>query len=83
MSAECMHEMESASAPLCKAHCDQTTQFSEVPSVSIAPFMVQTQWSVVFVEALASVSLHTYNYSPVWQADASPPLRIQFQVFRI
>jgi hypothetical protein len=83
MSADCMHEMESASAPICKAHCDQTPQSSEVPSVSIAPFMVQTQWPLVFVDALASTSLHIGNNNPVWQADASPPLRIQFQVFRI
>ncbi|MGV8933855.1 MAG: hypothetical protein ACOH1I_04495 [Gallionellaceae bacterium] len=83
MSAECMHEMESASAPLCKAHCEQTPQSSEVPSISFAPFTVQTQWSLVYQDALEPASSRAYGNSPVWQTDASPPLRIQFQVFRI
>lgn len=82
MSAECMHEMEASASPLCKAHCDQTPQSSQVPTITFAPFMVQTQWSVVYLDAFEETSSRTYN-SAVWQADGSPPLRIRYQVFRI
>ena len=58
MSAECMREMKTAASPLCKQHCDQTPQSSEVPSVTFAPFMVQFQWSLVFLDAFKLV--HRY-----------------------
>ena len=80
--ADCTHEMVATTTPLCKAHCEQSPQSSEVPSITFAPFMVQTEWSLVYLDAFKLASSLTYN-SPVWQTDGSPPLRIQFQVFRI
>jgi hypothetical protein len=83
MSPDCMHEMETGTSPLCKAHCNPSPQSDEMPSVTFAPFMVQTQWSLFYPDTFEPASSRTFNNSLAWQADSSPPLRIQFRVFRI
>lgn len=83
MSADCMHEMEAATSSLCKAHCDQSPQSHEVSPVTIAPFMVQTHWTLDYPDVVELVSSRSFNINPVLHSDGSPPLRIQFQVFRI
>lgn len=81
--ADCMHEMEAINSPLCKAHCDQTPQSNEVPSVTFAPFMVQAHWTIAYLDTVELSSSRILNNSSAWQSNGSPPLRIQFQVFRI
>lgn len=83
MSPDCAREMESKPTPLCKAHCDQSAQSNQVPAIDLLPFAGLGFWIVSHLDAGDRSSSRSLHDSPMWLVDASPPLRIQYQVFRI
>jgi hypothetical protein len=83
MSPDCAREMASKPTPLCKAHCDQSVQTNQVPTIDLLPFAWLGFWIVSHLDAGDRSSPRGLRDSPMWLADASPPLRIQYQVFRI
>ncbi|TCV89052.1 hypothetical protein [Sulfurirhabdus autotrophica] len=78
-----MSHKDSQSSPLCKAHCDQTAQLNQTHSLDLSPSL--------FVAILDLPKFKLVNVQPGYDgrnnflllASGSPPLRIQFKVFRI
>ena len=83
MSPDCAREMKSKPSPLCKAHCDQSAQSSQVPAIDLLPFAGFELWALSHLDTVDQPSSLVLRDSPEWLVDASPPLRIQYQVFRI
>ena len=83
MPPDCARQMESKPSPLCKAHCDQSAQTNQVPALDLLPFAWVGLWVVSRLEAVEPPSSRVFRDRPAWLTDASPPLRIQYQVFRI
>lgn len=82
MPPDCAAEMATKAPPLCKAHCEQPSQSSQTPTIDLPPIILVSigvaPQPVSPEQIPAGVTLAR---SP-WLADASPPLRIQYQVFR-
>ena len=83
MSSDCAREMGSKPSPLCKAHCDQSAQSDQVPAMHLLPFTWVGLWVVSHLDSVDQPSSRLLHNGPMWLTDASPPLRIQYQVFRI
>ena len=83
MPPDCAREMESKAPPLCKAHCDQPAQSDQVQTIHLPPFAWLGFWGVPHLDPVDQPSSRVLHNGPVWLTDASPPLRIQYQVFRI
>ncbi len=83
MPPDCAREMESKPSPLCKAHCDQLAQSDQVPAMHLLPFAWVGLWVVSHLDPVDQPSSRVLHNGPMWLTDASPPLRIQYQVFRI
>ena len=85
MPEGCVHagQMDKASYPLCKAHCAQASQSSQTPAFNLPPSVLV---AILEIPRFNPVSLQPVQYlhndfPPL--TDGSPPLRIQYQVFRI
>jgi len=84
MAADClMGQMDNQSSPLCKAHCVQPSQSHQTASLDIPSALL-----VAIVDLPKFNPDHTQSgpffrsdFFPV--TDGQPPLRIQYQVFRI
>ncbi len=83
MPPDCAREMESKPSPLCKAHCDQSAQSNQVPTLDLLPFVGLGLWVVSRLDTFDLPRSKAHYDSPAWLTDGSPPLRIQYQVFRI
>jgi len=83
MPPDCADEMASKPSPLCKAHCDQSAQSDQVPAMHLLPFAWVGLWGVSHLDPVDQPSSRVLHNGPMWLTDASPPLRIQYQVFRI
>jgi hypothetical protein len=83
MPPDCAREMESKLSPLCKAHCDQSAQSNQVPTIDNLPLALVELWVVSHLDTFHMLTVPTLRDGPVWLTDGSPPLRIQYQVFRI
>jgi hypothetical protein len=82
MPSDCAGHMDSKPSPLCVAHCEQSPQTSQTASIDIPPVILVSLGVPLqpdMPERLPSSALHA---QPLWLAGASPPLRIQYQVFR-
>lgn len=85
MPADCAGDMDrdAKPSPLCKAHCDPSAQADHRASLDIPPLVLMSA-APAFLLGLAAPSVaRAHPVRPAWLADASPPLRIQYQVFRI
>lgn len=82
MPPDCAGEMNTKPAPLCKAHCDQSPQSSQTPSIDIPPLALVSVVAVSLLDAFERRPARVLHSRAVWLTDASPPLRIQYQVFR-
>lgn len=95
-SAVAMHDMTADDAadmdmgaklsPLCKAHCDASAQEAgHRVSPDIPPLILMSAAPAVLIDRTAQTATATriHPIRPAWLADASPPLRIRYQVFRI
>lgn len=76
-------QMEKSSSSLCKAHCEHESQSSQTPAVNLPPALLVTILEIPGFnpDGLQSIQ-HLHNYFPPL-TNGSPPLRIQYQVFRI
>ena len=83
MPPDCAREMGAKPSPLCKAHCDQSSQLSQVPVFDLLPVVLFSLWSATNLDPFDPASSRPIPDEPRWLADGSPPLRIQYQVFRI
>ncbi len=79
----CPMEMEHKPSALCKAHCEQTPQSSETGTVVVPWFIAISCITLSYPEEEQRPFSFENYASPRWMASSSPPLRIQFQVFRI
>ncbi len=72
-------------SPLCLAHCEQSAQSHQTSPIPDLPLAVLVTLFEVFqsnvVNSIASVSLIFHSFLSL--TEGSPPLRIQYQVFRI
>ena len=82
MPADCAAEMNAKPSPLCKAHCAQSAQSNQTPSVDIPPLALASMVSAPALDVFEQRPARALHVHAVWLADASPPLRIQYQVFR-
>lgn len=82
MPADCAAEMHTKPSPLCEAHCAQSVQASQTPSIDLPPLALTSLWLVSLFDGFEPAPGRAFHDRPAWLADASPPLRIQFQVFR-
>lgn len=83
MPPDCAREMGVNPSPLCKAHCTQASQASQVPAMDILPVVWLTLWIVPRLDTPPLAPSHAGRDGPAWLTEGSPPLRIQYQVFRI
>jgi hypothetical protein len=83
MPADCAQEMGAKPSSLCKAHCDQSSQSNQVPALNLLPVVLFSLWTAPNLDPFDSASSRPIPDEPRWLADGSPPLRIQYQVFRI
>lgn len=82
MPPDCAAEMDIMPSSMCKAHCEQYSQSNQIQTIDIPPVILVSVGEVlqpVTPEQIPASAIHAR--SP-WLADASPPLRIQYQVFR-
>lgn len=82
MPADCAAGMNAKPSPLCKAHCAQSAQSSQTPSIDIPPLALASLWLISPFATFEPSPARAIHDRPMWLAAASPPLRIQFQVFR-
>jgi hypothetical protein len=82
MHPDCSGAMDPELPLLCKAHCENHAQSNQTPSVDIPPLTLLSLWLAPLPMAPETPVARTSHFPPVWLADASPPLRIQYQVFR-
>lgn len=82
MPADCAAGMNVKPSPLCKAHCAPSAQASQTPSIDIPPIEFTSLWLVSPFAVFELLPVRARHDHPVWLVDASPPLRIQYQVFR-
>lgn len=82
MPADCAMQMEIQPSPLCVEHCKHSPQSSQTASVDIPPAMLLSVGSALSFDMPGPALAGTDHIRPLWLADASPPLRIQYQVFR-
>jgi hypothetical protein len=80
MPPDCAQEMGAKPSPLCKAHCDQSSQTNQVPVIDLLPVVLLSLWVAPRFDPTPS---RLVPDELRWLADGSPPLRIQHQVFRI
>ena len=80
---DCVPNMEHKGSPLCKAHCNPSAQSNQVPAVDLLPFAALGFWVVPHLDTVDRFISRDIRGRPMWLTDASPPLRIQYQVFRI
>ncbi|HEX7972275.1 MAG TPA: hypothetical protein VF501_08690 [Thiobacillus sp.] len=80
---DCVRNMEHKGSPLCKAHCNPSAQSNQVPAVDLLPFAGLGFWIVPPLDTIDRFSSRDIRGSPMWLADASPPLRIRYKVLRI
>lgn len=83
MPPDCAREMANKPSPLCNAHCDPSAQSDRVPAAHLLPFAWMRLWAVSHLDPVDGPSSRALHNGPMWLTDASPPLRIQYQVFRI
>ena len=83
ISADCMRAMKAQPSVLCKAHCELLAQSSQVPAIALAPSVWLNLWVVARLDMPDPASPPVTHDSLAWLTDSSPPLRIQYQVFRI
>lgn len=83
MPPDCAQEMSAKPSPLCKAHCDQSSQSNQVPALDLLPVVLLSLWIAPSFDPFDPTSSRPIPDEPRWLADGSPPLRIQYQVFRI
>lgn len=76
-------DMDAKPSPLCKAHCDPSAQADHRASLDIPPLALMSAAPVSLIDLSAQPAARVCPVRPAWLADASPPLRIQYQVFRI
>lgn len=85
MMAGCtqMEQKDESSSALCKAHCEQSPQVTSVSSLDMPPLTLVAILEVPhFYSAGIQSGQSLYSNLPL-AVNGSPPLRIQFQVFRI
>lgn len=85
MMADCsqMEQKVDQSSPLCKAHCEQSPQVTSIPSLDLQPSVLVAILEVPkFHLAGVQSGQSLRGYLPL-AVNGSPPLRIQYQVFRI
>lgn len=83
MPADCADDMDAKSPPLCKAHHAPSVQADHRPSLDIPPLVLTSAAPASPVGLSVPPAARARPVRPGWLADASPPLRIQYQVFRI
>ncbi|TXH74015.1 hypothetical protein [Thiobacillus sp.] len=83
MPPDCSQEMSAKPSPLCKVHCDQSSQSNQVPVLNLLPAVLLSLWVVPSPDPFDPPSSRLTPDESRWLADGSPPLRIQYQVFRI
>jgi hypothetical protein len=85
MPADCAGDMDmdAKPSPLCKAHCDPSAQADHRVSFDIPPLVLMSAAPAFLLDLAVPPAARAHPVRPSWLADASPPLRIQFQVFRI
>src|SRR5574340_1130385 len=83
MPPDCAQEMSAKPSPLCKAHCDQSSQSNQVPALDLLPAVLLSLWIAPSPDPFDPTSSRLTPDESRWLADGSPPLRIQYQVFRI
>lgn len=83
MSPDCAKQMNDKPSPACKAHCDQSSQSNLTPSLVVPPIALVALWALTPFDKIdtlpATRSVPTVSKK---QAGVSPPLRVQYQVFR-
>jgi hypothetical protein len=67
---------------LCKAHCENHAQSSHTPSIDIPPLTLLSLWVAPLPLVPESPAVRTSHSPPARLSGASPPLRIEYQVFR-
>ncbi|BCL74350.1 hypothetical protein JHS3_00860 [Jeongeupia sp. HS-3] len=80
--SECGDMQQMAQPVICKAHCQKDAQSADVqlPQLS-APLFIALFFAMPYLETPDSTTLSTRVVPPTLIA-SSPPLRIQYQVFR-
>ena len=76
-------DMDAKPSPLCKAHCDPSAQAEHRVSLDVPPLALMSAASVSLIDLSERPAARACPVRPAWLADSSPPLRIQYQVFRI
>ena len=82
IASGCARAMSTQPTPLCKAHCDLSAQSSQASVIALVPSVWLNLW-VVSRDTLDSPLSRVTHDGSAWLTDSSPPLRIQYQVFRI
>lgn len=82
MPPDCAAEMATKASPLCKAHCEQPSQSSQTPGIDVPPVILISLGAVPLPVTPEQIPAGASLARSPWLADASPPLRIQYQVFR-
>lgn len=78
-----MGQKDNQPSPLCKAHCEQSPQSNQTPSLDLlSSALAAIPGTPRFDLAGLQLGPTIRNDSPCL-TDGSPPLRIQYQVFRI
>lgn len=78
-----MGQKDNQPSPLCKAHCEQSPQSNQTPSLDLPPAALAAIPGTPRFD-LAGLQLGpTIRNDSLCLTDGSPPLRIQYQVFRI
>ena len=88
-SDDCMEMAQAPSngyhpSPLCQAHCEQTSQSHQtsVPDLPVSSLVALFEIPRLLVDSYGQARFIYQHLIPA-STDGSPPLRIQYQVFRI
>lgn len=82
MQPDCAMQMDPQPSPLCVEHCKQSPQSNQTASLDIPPAALVSVGIVLLSDMPGPTLADASHIRPLWLADASPPLRIQYQVFR-
>ena len=83
MPVDCAKQMDDNPTPLCKAHCDQSSQSSQTPTMFVPAIALIELWPQTTLGSMEPMLPTRFaQAAPNKLAGASPPLRIQYQVFR-
>ena len=78
-----MGQPEDQPAPLCKAHCEPSPQSNQTPSLDFPPSALAAVPETPRLDLAGMAPGPTICSDSLSLIDGSPPLRIQYQVFRI